>query len=79
MTASRRPAARVAIALCVALGAIGCSALPPVAPWQKGDLARPEMGFDANALERKFAEQVHSSKEASSGGLGVGGGGCGCN
>jgi hypothetical protein len=39
------------------------------------------MQFDppAERLEARFQEQVYQSKEAASGGFGVGGGGCGCN
>ena len=56
-----------------------CTGIKPVAPWQKGDLARPEMTFDWDKLDSDFVEHTYSSKEASSGGAGVGGGGCGCN
>jgi len=57
----------------------GCVTLEPVKPWQKGNLARPDMAFDADALESKMAEHVYVSKESHYGGNGVGGGGCGCN
>lgn len=54
----------------------GCA---QVKPWEKGILARPDMTFEGDVLETKFAEHIYSSKESSSGGAGVGGGGCGCN
>jgi hypothetical protein len=74
----RGVAARLVLPL--ALLASGCAGLPQdVRPWQKGELARPEMGFDANGLSARYDAQVHTSREAASGGLGVGGGGCGCN
>ena len=57
----------------------GCSALPTVQAWEKGNLARPEMGFERDALDSKFTDHIYFSKEAASGGTGVGGGGCGCN
>ncbi len=57
----------------------GCSLIQPVQPWEKGILSRPEMTFEADRLESAFVEHVYFSKEASSGGSGVGGGGCGCN
>ncbi|MEI7447949.1 MAG: DUF4266 domain-containing protein [Burkholderiales bacterium] len=69
-----RAACWVALAATLA----GCAGLQPVEPWRKGHLARPEMGFDTT-LESRLADQVHTSKEASSGGSSVGGGGCGCN
>lgn len=69
---------RLSLAATVALSGAGC-ALQPVAPWEKGTLARPEMTFDSDHLETKFNEHTYFSKEAASGGAGVGGGGCGCN
>jgi hypothetical protein len=47
--------------------------------WDKGMLARPEMAISWNALAARFEQHIYESKEASSGGYGVGGGGCGCN
>lgn len=58
--------------------AAGCTLAPPK-PWEKGELARPAMQFDADRLEARNQEHVYQSKEAVSGGYGVGGGGCGCN
>lgn len=60
-------------------GSSGCSLIQPVMPWEKGLLARPEMTFDGDHLETRYNEHVYFSKEAASGGSGVGGGGCGCN
>lgn len=67
----------VTVALVVALSA-GC-AIQPVQPWEKGLLAKPEMSFDNDRLETLLSEHTYTSKEAASGGNGVGGGGCGCN
>jgi hypothetical protein len=66
------------LALSLALGA--CAFAPPK-PWEKGELAKPTMQYDAPAerLEVKYQEHVYQSKEAAGGGYGVGGGGCGCN
>jgi len=57
----------------------GCESMPKVQPWQKGNLAKPEMAFDSDTLETRFADHTYFSKEGASGGAGVGGGGCGCN
>jgi hypothetical protein len=65
------------VALAAALA--GCAAYAPPQPWEKGELARPEMQFDANRLDARYEQHVYQSKEAASGGYGVGGGGCGCN
>ncbi len=55
----------------------GCGNLPKA--WEKGILAKPEMTFGGDVLEKKFDNHTFFSKEASSGGDGAGGGGCGCN
>lgn len=59
------------------LGSSGC--FNPPKPWQKGELAKPAMQFGRDPLAERFGEHIASSKEAASGGYGVGGGGCGCN
>lgn len=50
-----------------------------VAPWQKGLLAKPEMGFDGEWGRARYEEHIYASREAIAGGNSVGGGGCGCN
>jgi len=75
-----RTKAPVMLGLAFTLMALqGCMHSQSVEPWQKGNLAKPEMTFDDDPLERGFKEHIYSSKEASAGGSGVGGGGCGCN
>jgi hypothetical protein len=54
----------------------GCTVLEP---WERDVLARPEMSLDASALDAGIDDHIYFSKEASSGGRGFGGGGCGCN
>lgn len=56
----------------------GCSSLG-VQPWERDVLARPEMALDSNGLDAAIDDHIYFSKEASSGGRGFGGGGCGCN
>lgn len=53
-----------------------CEAVPA---YQRGDLARQEMAFDADPLESRLNQHIYFSKEASTGGNGVAAGGCGCN
>ena len=63
-------------ALLLALAA-GCA---PVAPYQRGYLARPDMAMEpAQAGTAKALEKVYPAKEGAFGGASVGGGGCGCN
>jgi hypothetical protein len=55
----------------------GCAA--NVKPWERGELAKEYMAVEPDSLRRTINEQVVTSKEASSGGYAVAGGGCGCN
>lgn len=57
----------------------GCSTPGPVQAWEKGNLAKPGMAMDADPLDQRFMQHIYTSKENSTGGSGVGGGGCGCN
>lgn len=56
-----------------------CAGPQAVAPWEKGNLAKPHMAFDPDPLDARVRRQVYVSKEAASGGGAVGGSGCGCN
>ena len=64
------------IAISIALS--GCSSLG-VEPWERDVLAKKEMQLVTDPLEVALDEHIYFSKEASSGGRGFGGGGCGCN
>jgi hypothetical protein len=55
-----------------------CSSLG-VQPWERDLLAKGKMQLVPDYLDNFFDEHIYFSKEASSGGQGVGGGGCGCN
>ena len=71
--------ARIAWLLGAGLALSACVGPTAVAPWQKGILAKPEMGFEGEPRERAFQEHIYSSRESAAGGSAVGGGGCGCN
>ena len=73
-----RMRAYVVAALFVA-GITGCATLDLPKPWEKGDLARPSMRFDADPLAARATAHVYQSKEGAAAGGTVGGGGCGCN
>lgn len=68
--------APILITLALLLG--GCSNLG-VKPWERGTLARADMALDSEPMQTAFDEHIYFSKEASSGGRGFAGGGCGCN
>lgn len=63
------------IGIVAALLVTGCST---VKPWRKGNFAKAHMQFDPDPLEARFRRHVFESKEASRGGIGALGGGCGC-
>ena len=70
---------RKLIVLATALIALEGCATPVVQPWEREVLARDDMQLDSNALDVAFDDHIYFSKEASSGGRGYAGGGCGCN
>ncbi len=72
----------MALAAACMLLCTGCSTtsgLGQVSPWEKGFLAKSKMTFESDPLDQRFTQHIYNSKENSSGGYGVGGGGCGCN
>jgi len=73
---SRRLRALALLGLALALGA--CSSLG-VKPWQRDLMARRAMQLDGYPVDAAIDDHIYFSKEASSGGRGFAGGGCGCN
>jgi len=68
---------RCALALLLLTGlASGCSNLG-VKPWERDLHARADM--QPSGMDTAIDDHVYFSKEASSGGRGFAGGGCGCN
>jgi hypothetical protein len=65
--------------LLLAAGALTLSGCAQVKPWQRGRLAEYIMRGDRDPLGLAQDEHIYFSREAASGGRGVGGGGCGCN
>ena len=57
---------------------VGCG-FEPVQPWDRDLLAQEKMQLIPDPIETGLDEHIYFSKEASSGGQGIGGGGCGCN
>ena len=55
------------------------TACTSVQPWERGYLAKDQMQLSPDPRESALQEQIFYSKEASSGGSGAAGGGCGCN
>jgi hypothetical protein len=66
----------IAVCAAAAAAAAGCT---HVRPWERGALSDYTMRPDRDPLEDTLTEHVYFTREAASGGRGVGGGGCGCN
>lgn len=73
------PLALVLLAVLVALAGCTAPAAVRVHPWERGALAGYAMNPDRDGLGAMMNEHVYFSREAASGGRGVGGSGCGCN
>ncbi|MDQ8199664.1 DUF4266 domain-containing protein [Pelagicoccus enzymogenes] len=79
MKKGQAAAVRMVVLVGVSLGALLMSGCQSVEAWQKGNLAEYGMRSDRDELEGVMTAHVTFSREASTGGEGVGGGGCGCN
>lgn len=65
----------------LALSFAGGLALPgcaEVAPWERGNLAKPHMALEPDPVQRALRVHAYGSREAAAGGDSAGGGGCGC-
>ncbi len=68
----------IGLLLVIVITGTGCSSMG-VEPWERDLLAKKSMRLNADYLDNFYDEHIYFSKEATSGGQGVGGGGCGCN
>jgi hypothetical protein len=64
-----------ALLFCLAIGLSGCTS---VAPWERGNLAKPYMAPDPYPLQSGLRTHSYSAREAAAGGSSAKGGGCGC-
>ncbi len=74
----RRIIGRVVVLSILVISFGGCSSMG-VEPWERDVLAKDEMQLVTDPIEATTDDHIYFSKEASSGGRGFGGGGCGCN
>jgi hypothetical protein len=70
---------RMSLVLVGILLLFGGCAVQRVQPWERDILAQKKMQLVSDPVQAAFDEHICFSKEASSGGGSVGGGGCGCN
>ncbi len=70
---------KVSVLLLVVLSTLSGCIVTQVKPWEHDVMARENMQLEHDELIDAMDEQNYYSKEASFGGKGIGGGGCGCN
>ncbi len=75
---TRRRAVRAAFLLTILGLASGCAATA-VKPWDRDLTAEPKMRFIPSPMLNALDDHIYFSKEGSTGGMDVAGGGCGCN
>lgn len=54
------------------------TACAPVQPWERGNLAKPQMALDPYPLQSALRAHNYGSREAAAGSNAAQGGGCGC-
>lgn len=76
---------RAIVLLIITLSTSACSTLGDIAhseavkPWERNVLAQESMQLEPDAMQAYADTHIYFSREASTGGSGIGGGGCGCN
>ncbi|GGP81310.1 hypothetical protein GCM10009410_12790 [Shewanella ulleungensis] len=78
MTNVFKPIGKTVVALAIASSIVGCSSLG-VQPWEKDQFAREDMALNSEKLDLSLDDHIYFSKEGTSGGRSLAGGGCGCN
>lgn len=78
MTPRKQQLALAGLAIAVTVLAAGCAA-NRIKPWDRDLLAEKHMQFTPCPMMSAIDEHIYFSKEASTGGLDIAGGGCGCN
>lgn len=76
---SRRTRSRSIVRLLGGLALLLVAGCATVQPWDRDLLAQQKMSLNPAPMLQAVDEHIYFSKEGSMGGIGVGGGGCGCN
>jgi Domain of unknown function (DUF4266) len=61
--------------LMISISLVACTA---VQPWERGNLAKPQMALDPHPSQSALRAHNYGSREAAAGGNAAQGGGCGC-
>lgn len=65
----------ITLLFCLTLWLSGCAS---VAPWERGNLAKPQMNPNPHPMQSGLRTHDYSAREAAAAGGATGGGGCGC-
>lgn len=79
LSIQRLAGALLALLSLAVLGGCASADLTRVHPWERAALADYAMRPDRDPSATLLAQHVYFSREATTGGRGVGGSGCGCN
>lgn len=66
---------RTSILVALILAVSGCATVPP---WERGNLAKPQMAFEQGPADSALRSHVYNSREAAATSTIGAGGGCGC-
>ena len=75
MNISTRSVHGLLLCLVIGLTLIGCT---HVEPWERGNLAKPQMALDPDPMQSALRTHIYNSREAAAGSNAGQGGGCGC-
>lgn len=64
--------------LALIIAALLLSGCTTVAPWERGDLAKPHMALTPHPMQSGLRAHNYSSREGAAASSSAGGGGCGC-
>ena len=78
MSSGSRFRIRIAFLCALLTLASGCATMK-VQPWDRDLMAKDSMKLSPPRIEGAADDHIYFSKEGSTGGQSVGGGGCGCN
>ncbi len=67
------------LTLLITLALLAVAGCATVQPWDRDLLAEKKMSLNPSPMLQAVDDHIYFSKEGSTGGNSVGGGGCGCN
>ena len=69
---------KIVLGISLCLNLLCVVACVPVQPWERDNLAKPQMALDPYPLQSALRAHNYGSRDAAAGGNAAQGGGCGC-